>query len=938
MKNRTHTQVAHGILAVPRGLAAATIALLGAITTNAQQTWTVSLSPDRIITHPSGWAFNVMLSGTSITVRKCVSTPSSAGVLPFADPVDGDYTITSIAPSANTGILESTQNRNKATSLTLPDTLVTIGSWAFRYCSATTGSLVIPDSVTTIGIYAFEGCSGFTGSLAIPDAVTTIGDYAFHSCSGFTGSLTIGNSVKTIGDDAFDACSGFTGSLTIPDSVTGIGRYAFRDTRFTQIYSPSTGVTIGTYAFGSNPSLTVVYYSGGYPTAGANLYSGSNNATSYVVTAYATLWDDSVTPQGGLSAGNPATTWQSRPIRVDNWTYASSPTPSITHPGGWAFHVSVNGTELTVTNCIASPTSAGVLPFAQPVNDGYTIVGVASESRVGGVLGAHRDKAHSLTLPDTLKTVGNYAFQSCTNLTGALAFPAAVTAIGNYAFYSCTGLSDSLVLPAAVTNIGDYAFYSCTGLTGSPALGNALETIGGGAFYSCTGFTGDLAFPDTVTAIGNSAFHSCSNLTGSLTFGNALKTIDNYAFYCCSGLTGELTLPDTVTSIGNSAFSVCSNLTGSLTFGDALVTIGDYAFSPCPGLTGDLTLPDTVTAIGNFAFSNTRFTRVYTPSTEVTIGNCAFGNNPSLTGVYYSGDYPAVGTDIYVQSFNVTSYVAAAHVQSWDPHVTPPNTLSTTGAATWQSRPIRCSTLVVSFDGNGATNGPFPDQAALPGEPYGALPEATKPGYTAAWTLDGATVTAATTVTATTNHTLVAQWTTNTYKLMFAPGDASFYNHNPPGYTQDVTYDTPTALLPNEFVYPGHTFAGWLCAADNQIYKDGATVLNLATSGRVGMVAQWAPIGFLGEGVLIGSITVDIGGDVTLTWPPVKCNAYAVYVTDDLAAPPEAWAEFVEDVEMNLYITRDPFGILDSAMLPLKLFKGADLNTDRLFFVVRMLN
>ena len=61
----------------------------------------------------------------------------------------------------------------------------------------------------------------------MPDSVTSIGYYAFSVCIGFTGSLTIGNSVTNIGDVAFGNCSGFTGTLTIGNSVTSIGEYAF---------------------------------------------------------------------------------------------------------------------------------------------------------------------------------------------------------------------------------------------------------------------------------------------------------------------------------------------------------------------------------------------------------------------------------------------------------------------------------------------------------------------------------------------------------------------------------------------------------------------------------------------------------------------------------------------------------------------------------------
>ena len=68
--------------------------------------------------------------------------------------------------------------------------------------------LIIPNSVTSIGKYAFYDCSGLT-SVTIPNSVTSIGDEAFRYCSGLT-SVTIGNSVKRIREYAFSGCSGLT--------------------------------------------------------------------------------------------------------------------------------------------------------------------------------------------------------------------------------------------------------------------------------------------------------------------------------------------------------------------------------------------------------------------------------------------------------------------------------------------------------------------------------------------------------------------------------------------------------------------------------------------------------------------------------------------------------------------------------------------------------
>ena len=52
-----------------------------------------------------------------------------------------------------------------------------------------TGTLTIGTGVITIGVYAFYYCSGFTGSLVIPNSVTSIGVLAFTGCSGFDGKF-----------------------------------------------------------------------------------------------------------------------------------------------------------------------------------------------------------------------------------------------------------------------------------------------------------------------------------------------------------------------------------------------------------------------------------------------------------------------------------------------------------------------------------------------------------------------------------------------------------------------------------------------------------------------------------------------------------------------------------------------------------------------------
>ena len=108
-------------------------------------------------------------------------------------------------------------------SVIIPNSVTSIESSAFRYCSGLT-YIKIGDSVTSIGGSAFSDCSKLT-SITIPNTVTSIGNSAFYNCSGLT-YIKIGDSVTSIGGSAFEGCSKLN-SVNIPNSVTSIGSKAF---------------------------------------------------------------------------------------------------------------------------------------------------------------------------------------------------------------------------------------------------------------------------------------------------------------------------------------------------------------------------------------------------------------------------------------------------------------------------------------------------------------------------------------------------------------------------------------------------------------------------------------------------------------------------------------------------------------------------------------
>ena len=236
------------------------------------------------VTDIGGGAFEYCSGLTSVTIGNSVT---SIGEYAFRN----CSALTSVTiPNSVTDIGEGAfAYCSGLTSVTIGNSVTSIGKYAFIDCSGLTSvhisdiaawcnidfeydnsnplnyanhlymngeevrDLVIPNSVTSIGEWAFNECSGLT-SVTIPNSVTSIGRFAFSHCSGLT-SVTIPNSVTSIESGVFYECSGLT-SVTIGNSVTGIGSSAFRG-------CPD---LLDVYCYAENvPSTESYVFNGSYP-------------------------------------------------------------------------------------------------------------------------------------------------------------------------------------------------------------------------------------------------------------------------------------------------------------------------------------------------------------------------------------------------------------------------------------------------------------------------------------------------------------------------------------------------------------------------------------------------------------------------------------------------------------------------------------------------
>ena len=295
---------------------------------------------------------------------------------------------------------------------------------------------------------------------------------------------------------------------------------------------------------------------------------------------------------------------------------------------GYKYAYTVNGGNATITKFLgpdASTKSTGSYNIEIPteLNDirvtglGDYSFAVDADSDAGYEGNSLCRNIHSVTIPESVTSIGKYAFARCSSLT-SLKLGENIKTIGDHAFYYCIKL-ESVTIPQSVTFMGDRAFTGCAQLN-------------------------SLTIDDAAISIGDWTFDECYKLT-TLSLGEKIKTIGDYAFYDCRIL-NNVTIPQSVTSIGDHAFGGCYGM-DSFTIKDATTSIGKYAFSDCQSLT-TLSLGENITTIDDDAFRNCYNLKcIMLPAGLASFGNCLIGCPAGRKWDYHGKPINPIGAIYY---------------------------------------------------------------------------------------------------------------------------------------------------------------------------------------------------------------------------------------------------------------------------------------------------
>ena len=290
--------------------------------------------------------FNV--TSTTSQTQLCESSATSAFTEMYVDGIQIDV---------SSGYTFNTLGEHTV-GYTLSDKTKIVDS-SFQNCKRLS-SIVIPDTVTSVGTYSFFGCSSLT-SIDFGKGIKTIGNAVFYYCSSLT-YIVIPNSVVSIGPNAFYTCyfykdnfinnssaTGYPWSAVIYDTIQDDGLYINGTTvvgckeNATNVTIPSSITNIGNEAFLGCSSLSEITCLGTTaPTLGSNVFMGlpKNGTLTYPCESDYSAWLEQLgwkdtCNQGGQERWVTLTQDTDRSIQMKTFRIDTSPTPEM--PSGENF-------------------------------------------------------------------------------------------------------------------------------------------------------------------------------------------------------------------------------------------------------------------------------------------------------------------------------------------------------------------------------------------------------------------------------------------------------------------------------------------------------------------------------------------------------------------------------------------------------------------------
>lgn len=584
--------------------------------------------------------------------------------------------------------------------MSIPDTVTKIGDYAFWGCNKLT-DFDFPTSIRTIGNFAFTA-SGLTGQLDLPNTLSSIGNSAFANVGSITGDLVIPNSVTSIGTSAFARCTQLDGAVTLSTSLLSLSAGTFQQSgirsinitdnlgnidaaafescynlTFITFSNNSQLKVIATRAFRYCSSLTSITIPEGVTSIGSNAFDYCTSLTSVTFeNRYGWTAGSTSISASDLENTSTAATYLKSTYREETWTRTDLEIlegftfNNLTSTTGELVSYTGAATDVVIPSSYSTTIIDGETVFIK--GDTYEVVNIVSGTSSSGPFYSVRSRLISVTIPETITTIGDYAFSDCTVLTEINYNATAVNDFSsiNYIFRNAgnSGAGITVNVGANVTRIPDWMFcpsvlsysYIPNIIAVNFAEGSVCETIGGASFWQCSSLI-SINVPDSVTSIGGDAFNNCG--ISEINIPEGITEIEANTFRGCINLS-SITIPESVTSIGSSAFAFCSGLT-SITIPSKVTIIDEYAFEACDSITS-IIIGASVTSIGEYAFRNCdSLTRITIPASVTSIGALAFDGCKSLTSVTFENRNGwTAGTESISASAIASTTTAATYLTS----------------------------------------------------------------------------------------------------------------------------------------------------------------------------------------------------------------------------------------------------------------------------------